>query len=94
MTAARACPYCGQVNDRHASSDGSSTPHPGAISLCWACGGLGIFTEDSVRLPTLVELEECEAEPAVIAARAAMGRHRNVLTAVDAWRQVITGDHE
>ena len=81
-----ACPYCGRINDQHSSSDGTRVPHPGAISLCWGCGGLAIFTETGVRLPTPDELEECEAHPDVIAARAVIGQYWDVLAAVRAWR--------
>lgn len=56
----RTCPHCGKRNDGHTAIDGEpAVPKPGDVSLCFTCGGLGIYTEDAMRKPTDDELFEC-----------------------------------
>src|SRR5271165_4604631 len=39
------CPHCGRIHDRVCAADGSDVkPEPGAVSVCFVCGGLGVFT--------------------------------------------------
>lgn len=68
----RACPHCGRINEAHDGPTRDATPKPGDVSLCWGCGGVGIFTETGVRKPTPDEAAELEAAPKVKAAQAAI----------------------
>ncbi len=65
------CPHCGRVNTLH-EDRGGNTPEPGNISICWVCKGMGVFTETGIRIPTVEEWSELEADPEVRAVRAAM----------------------
>lgn len=66
------CPHCGRVNTEHDGPTPDATPGPGDVSLCWRCGGLGIFTTDGVRKPTPEEEQELAAAPEIRTARAAI----------------------
>lgn len=58
------CPHCGRLNNRHATTD-PSEPSEGDFSMCWKCGGVAVFTEDGVRLPTTEEEAEISQEPMI-----------------------------
>lgn len=66
-----ACPSCGTVNDLHSTPDGLK-PGIGAVSVCWSCGGVGIFEARKIRKPTPDELAEVMELPEVRKALAAM----------------------
>jgi hypothetical protein len=56
-----ACPYCGKVNDTHASYDDTTKkPIHGDASLCIGCGNLGVFDAHNrnIRQASTIELKE------------------------------------
>ncbi len=68
----RWCPHCGRINDSHDGPHPADKPVSGDVSLCWGCGGLGIFTDGGIRMPTQQEQAELEADSQVRAAQAAI----------------------
>lgn len=73
MSAAEiACPHCGRVNEAHEGPTPGAAPAPGDVSICWACRGIGIYTEDGIRLPTPEEDAEIRNEPQLKEALAAI----------------------
>lgn len=61
------CPYCLIRSDEALQvNEGDSSPAPGDVMLCFYCGSVGIFTEDSPRKPTYAELSEFLANPDVV----------------------------
>ena len=54
-----ACPHCGRLNQVH-SEPGGATPRNGDAAVCWACGGVSVFTDDGFgqRSATSEEIEE------------------------------------
>ena len=54
------CPHRGRIHDRVCAADGSDVkPEPGAVSLCFVCGGLGVFTTGThIRAVTKSEFAE------------------------------------
>lgn len=83
-----ACPHCGRLNDAHSSPD-ADRPGDGDVSVCWSCYGIGIFTADGIRLPTLEEKAELDADPEVRAVLAAMAESYTPSQAVG----LLRGDH-
>jgi Zn-finger nucleic acid-binding protein len=75
----RICPYC-QIELTDHERQGA-TPKPDDVGLCFHCGGVSIFTEDGMRLPTPDELAEIESEEEFRSAQEAMRRTLNPYTA-------------
>lgn len=77
------CPHCGTPNNTWLSTDGdgSSTdgvaveaPTADAISLCFHCGGLCIYTDAThIRVATVKEQAEYENDPLVARSRKILG---------------------
>lgn len=65
------CPHCGRENDCHEGAPGTE-PGPGDVGICWVCGGIGVFTEHDMRLPTREEIAEFKADGRIKQMRAAM----------------------
>jgi hypothetical protein len=65
------CPHCGGENELHEGAPGT-VPGPGDVGICWECGGLGVFTESDMRLPTREEMAEFKADGRIKRAQAAM----------------------
>lgn len=76
MSTPTSCPHCGRTNDQHAGPDREALPADGDVSLCWGCGGIGLFQVTAlgltVRKPTADEQAELDQDPGIRAARAAM----------------------
>lgn len=96
-TAPCPCPYCGMALDDHECVGPSHRrPRDGAFSLCWYCGGLGVFTtgplgQPRLREPTTVEMANLHGDPrgwaALQAARRARAGHTHVSAAIAAARR-------
>ena len=77
----RACPHCWRVNDLHDAANGA-TPKEGDVSLCWGCGGLGIFTTYGMRKATSDEERALREDPHVRAAQDAIAKSSSPADAV------------
>lgn len=67
-----ACPHCAAPNNAFSASDGSHVvPTEGSLSLCFHCGGLGVYLPGSLTLRVVTEDEELEhgQDPQVLQAR-------------------------
>ena len=74
----QACPSCGYKFDAATGLNGADRPSEGAVSICLACGSLGIFTyvlgQLTVRAATPAEHDELIGDPFIrraLATRAA-----------------------
>lgn len=71
------CPWCEYVFDDQAAigGDGPRQPTAGSISVCIACGQLGVYADDMlglrIRKPTEEEQAELDADPMLQQVRAA-----------------------
>jgi hypothetical protein len=79
------CPSCGRKNDGHMQSGGKPVPpEEGDLSICFGCGGLGVYVTSaegvmSVRLPNEEEAVEYAAD-------------KNVQRALAMRERVLRGD--
>ena len=80
------CPHCGRVNEMVAGRDPSSTPGPGAVSICFRCTKPAVFTETGLRTPTDAEQEQFDQSPIIRAARKAAARALSADEAIREWR--------
>lgn len=82
------CPWCGRVNDDVKGAHGR--PDHGDVSICFGCGGVGLFVIQpgawtTVRKPTPTEQRELDADPFVQDVVAAV---REELTPTDVSRRM------
>lgn len=67
------CPACGRVHEVHSDArGGTALPSPGAVSICWGCAEISVFTEVGLRAPTSDEATEIAADPYIQRVRAAI----------------------
>lgn len=69
------CPTCRRPNDSAAHASGEK-PRDGDASICWVCGGIGIFdstAQGRMRQPSEDELAEVMANPDVRRVTQAIG---------------------
>jgi hypothetical protein len=60
------CPHCGRPTDDASvwgEADDEDRPYVGAPTICAYCAGTGIYTENSIRLPTEEEQDKLDANP-------------------------------
>lgn len=72
------CPACGYLFDAATGLGDATEPNDGAVSICIACGALGIFTHAlgqlTVRPATPDELDALRANPLIRQALAVRAR--------------------
>lgn len=77
-TPAATCPECGYLFDAATGLGHARTPDEGAVSLCLACGALGIYTRVlgalTVRPTTPAEHDDLIADPRIRQALAVRAR--------------------
>ena len=74
------CPYCSKESDAATPAGGTeddATPEAGAVSVCFFCGGIALFTETGLRKPNDAERVELLADPRVIEAAGAVLAYRS-----------------
>lgn len=77
------CPYCDTTNDAATGLNGADVPEPGALSICWTCKAISIFTETGIRKPTADEAESIFRDPGVRSALAAVSESYTPFEAAD-----------
>jgi hypothetical protein len=56
------CPYCGAANDSATQAAGEDAfPVAGMWSLCFSCGGIGVFTGEGLAVRRVTAAEELAA---------------------------------
>lgn len=61
------CPYCGRLINAATGVDVGTTPSPGAVSICFYCGEILVFTDTlSYRKPTPEELIDITTEAPIL----------------------------
>lgn len=72
------CPHCGVHHDASTDMDDSgASPAPGDFTFCFSCTGLCVFDHQlGMRLPTVAEVAEAEANPEVARLLMAFKRFR------------------
>lgn len=72
QTPPNACPYCNAPNDGWTSTEGAHVERPqaGAVSLCFMCGGLCVYEDETtLRKATDEESAAWDADPLVVRTR-------------------------
>ena len=73
------CPFCGKMNDSHASVGKPGMPNEGDASICIDCGNVSIYEAGALghmRKPTPEEQAELDADERVQKVRAAIAQVR------------------
>lgn len=87
------CRHCGYTNDAVTSADGQTfEPTAGAVSICYGCSAIGIFTGNGIetREPTGAERAAIMADASVIDALRKLAIYRSTVAAARTFKAGLT----